>query len=79
MATRGEVAGRLACPDDKFAFWAEAVGVKPSALEDDEKEDMILNLMPWSLAYTASTNLNLSISTKPFMNVGTTRSGLTAC
>ena len=39
-----EVAGRLACPDDKFVFWAEAVGVEPGPLEDNEKEDMIFEL-----------------------------------
>ena len=38
------VAGRLACPNDKFASWAEVVGVEPGHLEDDEKEDMIFEL-----------------------------------
>ena len=38
------VAGRLACPNDKFASWAEVVGIEPGPLEDDEKEDMIFEL-----------------------------------
>lgn len=36
-----ELAGRLACPDDRFAGWAKAVGVECGPLFDDEKEDMI--------------------------------------
>ena len=35
------LAGRLACPDDRFAVWAEAVGVACGPLATDEKEDMI--------------------------------------
>ena len=38
------VAGRLACPDERFAAWAEAVGVGCGPLAADEKEDMIHEL-----------------------------------
>ena len=39
-----ELAGRLACPDERFAEWAEAVGVKYGPLEAVEKNDMIAEL-----------------------------------
>ena len=39
-----EIAGRLACPNDRFASWAEAVGVEHGPLADDEKDDMIFEL-----------------------------------
>lgn len=39
-----KVAGRLACPDKRFASWANAVGVKHGPLDDDEKENMIFEL-----------------------------------
>ncbi len=39
-----ELAGRLACPDDRFAAWAESVGVDHGPLPADEKEDMIHEL-----------------------------------
>jgi len=39
-----ELAGRLACPDDRFADWAKEVGVECGPLEDDEKQDMIHEL-----------------------------------
>jgi hypothetical protein len=39
-----ELAGRLACPDDRFTEWAEAVGVDCGPLAADEKEDMIHEL-----------------------------------
>jgi hypothetical protein len=38
------LAGRLACPERRFAKWAEAVGVDYGPLEEDEKEDMIHEL-----------------------------------
>ena len=38
------LAGRLACPDDRFAAWAEAVGVARGPLAADEKEDMVHEL-----------------------------------
>ncbi|MCH8824241.1 MAG: hypothetical protein IH984_12150 [Planctomycetes bacterium] len=38
------LAGRLACPDDRFAEWAEAVGVECGPLPDDQKQDMIHEL-----------------------------------
>ncbi len=38
------LAGRLACPDERFAEWAEAVGVIHGPLAADEKEDMIHEL-----------------------------------
>jgi hypothetical protein len=38
------LAGRLACPDARFATWAEAVGVKHGKLGDDDKQDMIREL-----------------------------------
>ena len=33
-----EIAGRLACPDERFAEWAKAVGVDWGPLAEDEKE-----------------------------------------
>ena len=39
-----QLAGRLACPDKRFAQWAAAVGVKCGPLPADEKEDMIHEL-----------------------------------
>ena len=39
-----ELAGRLACPDDRFAAWAEAVGVPCGPVVEAEKEDMIHEL-----------------------------------
>ena len=38
------LSGRLASPDERFAEWAEAVGVQYGPLEPDEKEDMIHEL-----------------------------------
>ena len=38
------IAGRLACPDDRFADWAKAVGVKCGPIKEIEKEDMINEL-----------------------------------
>jgi hypothetical protein len=39
-----ELAGRLACPDKRFAKWANAVGVKYGKLHPDEKTDHIHEL-----------------------------------
>ena len=39
-----EIAGRLACPDERFEDWAEAVGVGHGPLDAAEKEDMIHEL-----------------------------------
>ena len=39
-----ELAGRLACPDDRFAAWAEAVGVPCGPVAEAEKEDIIHEL-----------------------------------
>lgn len=39
-----KLAGRLACPDERFAGWAESVGVAYGLLEPDEKDDMISEL-----------------------------------
>lgn len=39
-----ELAGRLACPDQRFAKWAKAVGVQHGRLPEDEKEDMVREL-----------------------------------
>ncbi len=39
-----EIAGRLACPDDRFAKWAEEVGVECGPLNESEKEDLIHEL-----------------------------------
>ena len=36
-----ELAGRLACPDDRFAAWATAVGVDYGSIDEDQKTDMI--------------------------------------
>ena len=38
------LAGRLACPDDRFADWANAVGVVCGPIMEDEKLDMIHEL-----------------------------------
>ncbi|MDI7268794.1 MAG: hypothetical protein QME96_12450 [Myxococcota bacterium] len=38
------LAGRLACPDDRFAAWAKEVGVACGPLAPDEKDDMIHEL-----------------------------------
>ncbi len=38
------LSGRLACPDDRFRSWADAVGVQSGPLEADEKNDMIHEL-----------------------------------
>ena len=38
------LAGRLACPDKRFAKWAKAVGVECGKLDADEKNDMIAEL-----------------------------------
>jgi hypothetical protein len=38
------LAGRLACPDDRFSEWAGAVGVECGPLLADEKDDMIHEL-----------------------------------
>ena len=39
-----ELAGRLACPDRRFAQWANSVGVEHGPLAQDEKDDMIHEL-----------------------------------
>ena len=39
-----ELAGRLACPDDRFTIWAQAVGVECGPLHPDEKADMVCEL-----------------------------------
>ena len=39
-----ELAGRLACPDDRFAAWAGSVGVACGPMPTDEKKDMIHEL-----------------------------------
>ena len=39
-----ELAGRLACPDDRFSEWAKEVGVECGPLEEDTKQDMIYEL-----------------------------------
>lgn len=39
-----ELAGRLASPDERFAEWAEAVGVPFGPIEDADKSDMIHEL-----------------------------------
>jgi len=38
------LAGRLACPDDRFATWAKAVGVSVGPVRELEKSDMIHEL-----------------------------------
>ncbi|MBM3320757.1 MAG: hypothetical protein FJY73_08800 [Candidatus Eisenbacteria bacterium] len=38
------LAGRLAAPDDRFADWAEEVGVECGSLAPDDKEDKIHEL-----------------------------------
>ena len=39
-----QIAGRLACPDERFAEWAEAVGVDWGPLAEDEKQDLVHEL-----------------------------------
>ena len=39
-----QLAGRLACPDKRFASWAQTVGVECGPLAADEKEDMVHEL-----------------------------------
>ena len=39
-----QLAGRLACPDERFSTWADAVGVEYGSLATDEKDDMIYEL-----------------------------------
>ena len=39
-----KLAGPLACPDDRFAEWASAVGVTSGPLMEDEKLDLIYEL-----------------------------------
>lgn len=39
-----QVAGRLACPDERFAEWAKAVGVDWGPLAEDEKQDLVHEL-----------------------------------
>ena len=39
-----DLAGRLACPDERFSTWANSVGVEYGYLETDQKEDMIHEL-----------------------------------
>lgn len=39
-----DIAGRLACPDDRFAAWAEGVGVECGPLDAEKKENMIHEL-----------------------------------
>ena len=36
-----ELAGRLACPDERFADWAEAVGVAFGPIDEATKQTMI--------------------------------------
>jgi len=38
------LAGRLACPDDRFAAWAKSVGVAHGPLKPEEKQSMIEEL-----------------------------------
>lgn len=38
------ISGRLACPDERFAGWAEAVGVEYGHIDQDVKQDMIHEL-----------------------------------
>lgn len=39
-----ELSGRLACPDERFAKWASAVGVDYGSLVPEQKDDMIHEL-----------------------------------
>ncbi len=39
-----QLAGRLACPDDRFSEWAKKVGVQCGPLELDDKQDKIYEL-----------------------------------
>jgi hypothetical protein len=39
-----ELAGRLACPDDRFAEWAADAGVEFGPVPEPEKEEMIFEL-----------------------------------
>ena len=39
-----KLAGRLACPDERFSEWAKEVGVGCGPIEEDAKQDMIEEL-----------------------------------
>ena len=39
-----ELSGRLACADERYADWAESVGVEYGLLEPDDKQDKIYEL-----------------------------------
>jgi hypothetical protein len=39
-----ELAGRLAAPDERFAEWADAVGVACGPLDPRERQDMVHEL-----------------------------------
>jgi len=39
-----QLSGRLACPDERFAQWAEAVGVEWGPIQEPDKENMIFEL-----------------------------------
>ncbi len=39
-----DIAGRLACPDDRFESWASAVGVEVGPLEPDARADLIAEM-----------------------------------
>lgn len=39
-----ELSGRLACPDERYADWAESVGVEYGLLEPEDKQDKIYEL-----------------------------------
>ena len=39
-----ELSGRLACPDERYATWAESVGVEYGLLQPEDKQDKIYEL-----------------------------------
>ena len=39
-----ELAGRLACPDERFEEWAKEIGVEFGPIEEDQKQEMIYEL-----------------------------------
>ena len=39
-----ELSGRLACPDERYADWAESVGVEYGVLQPEDKQDKIYEL-----------------------------------
>ena len=66
------LAGRLACPDKRFAKWAKAVGVEYGKLDAAEKDDMIAELDAVVAHLYGLTEPQLRTSSRPSTKAGTT-------